>query len=304
MFPFVKYRKFYFLFSFTLMIASIVFLLVWGLNFSIEFTGGSELRFEYKSNVPDISAIKDYFQKLNLENISIRRFGDKGVIVRAKEMDAATQQKLFSELKKNENINPESITFEDIGSVIGKETTKKAFKAIIFSIVAIILYVAFAFRKMGRGTRPWEYGIATVIALIHDVLLPVGIFSFLGHFKGIEFSLPVLTALLTIFGYSVNDTVVVFDRIRENQFRFSRLDFDQVVDKSLNQTLRRSINTSLTTLFVLFALFFLGGESLKYFSLALILGIAFGTYSSIFLASPLLVSWYKVKLTKNKKMFK
>ena len=149
---------------------------------------------------------------------------------------------------------------------------------------------------MGRGTKPWEYGIATVIALIHDVLLPVGIFAFLGHIKGVEFSLPVLTALLTIFGYSVNDTVVVFDRIRENQFRFGRLDFEEVVDRSLNQTLRRSINTSLTTLFVLLALFFLGGESLKYFSLALILGTVFGTYSSIFLASPLLVSWYRMKL--------
>ncbi len=298
MFPFVKYRKFYFLFSLILVSASIIFLALWGLNFSIEFTGGSELRFEYKNEVPDISSVREYFEKLNLENISIRRFGEKGVIIRAKEIDAKTQKQLFSELKKNEEINPESIIFEDIGSIIGKETTKKAFKAIILSIVAIILYVAFAFRKMGKGTKPWEYGIATVIALIHDVLLPVGIFSFLGHIQGIEFSLPVLTALLTIFGYSVNDTVVVFDRIRENQFKFARLDFEEVVDKSLNQTLRRSINTSLTTLFVLLALFFLGGESLKYFSLALILGIAFGTYSSIFLASPLLVSWYKMKLTR------
>ncbi|MCD6114906.1 protein translocase subunit SecF [bacterium] len=296
MFPFVKYRKIYFLFSLILVIASIVSLALWGLNFSIEFTGGSELRFEYKNEVPDISSIKEYFEKLNLENISIRRFGEKGVIVRAKEIDAKTQEQLFSELKKNEEINPESITFEEIGSIIGKETTKKALKAIILSIVAIILYVAFAFRKMGRGTKPWEYGIATVIALIHDVLLPVGIFAFLGHIKGVEFSLPVLTALLTIFGYSVNDTVVVFDRIRENQFRFGRLDFEEVVDRSLNQTLRRSINTSLTTLFVLLALFFLGGESLKYFSLALILGTVFGTYSSIFLASPLLVSWYRMKL--------
>jgi len=298
MFPFVKYRKFYFLFSLALVGASIIFLAIWGLNFSIEFTGGSELRFEYKNAVPDSSIIKEYFEKLNLENISIRRFGEKGVIVRAKEIDAKTQEQLFSELKKNEQINPESITFEDIGSIIGKETTKKAFKAIILSIVAIILYVAFAFRKMGRGTKPWEYGIATVIALVHDVLLPVGIFAFLGHIKGVEFSLPVLTALLTIFGYSVNDTVVVFDRIRENQFRFGRLDFDEVVDRSLNQTLRRSINTSLTTLFVLFALFFLGGESLRYFSLTLILGIVFGTYSSIFLASPLLVSWHRMKLTR------
>ena len=296
MFPFVKYRKIYFLFSLILVIASIVSLALWGLNFSIEFTGGSELRFEYKNKVPDISSIKEYFEKLNLENISIRRFGEKGVIVRAKEIDAKTQEQLFSELKKNEEINPESITFEEIGSIIGKETTKKALKAIILSIVAIILYVAFAFRKMGRGTKPWEYGIATVIALMHDVLLPVGIFAFLGHIKGVEFSLPVLTALLTIFGYSVNDTVVVFDRIRENQFRFGRLDFEEVVDRSLNQTLRRSINTSLTTLFVLLALFFLGGESLKYFSLALILGTVFGTYSSIFLASPLLVSWYRMKL--------
>ena len=137
MFPFVKYRKIYFLLSLILVIASIVSLALWGLNFSIEFTGGSELRFEYKNEVPDISSIKEYFEKLNLENISIRRFGEKGVIVRAKEIDAKTQEQLFSELKKNEEINPESITFEEIGSIIGKETTKKPLRQLSFLLLLL-----------------------------------------------------------------------------------------------------------------------------------------------------------------------
>ncbi|MCD6429201.1 protein translocase subunit SecF [bacterium] len=301
MFSFVKYRKIYFTLSSLLIIGSIVSLVLFGLNLSIEFTGGSELRFEFKEAAPSSQEIEKYFEEFNLENILIRKFGERGVIVRMKEISNDVQNKIFEKLKGDERINPETVTFEEIGGLIGKETTKKAMKAIVFSIIAIILYVAFAFRKAGGPIRSWEYGIATVIALIHDVLIPVGIFSFIGHFRGIEFSIPILTALLTIFGYSVNDTVVVFDRIRENLSRHGRSEFSEVVDISLNQTLGRSVSTSLTTLFVLLALFFVGGESLRYFSLALILGIAFGTYSSIFLASPLLISWYSKKLTKRSK---
>ncbi|GAG34222.1 unnamed protein product, partial [marine sediment metagenome] len=156
---------------------------------------------------------------------------------------------------------------------------------------AIVIYVAVVFRKVSKPIKSWQYGIATVIALIHDVLIPVGVLAVLGHFWSVEFSIPILTALLTIFGYSVNDTVVVFDRIRENLIVGKGETFDQVVNESLNQTLVRSINTSCTTLFVLLALFFFGGQTLNWFALALIIGTIAGTYSSMFLASTLLARW-------------
>ena len=301
MFSFVKYRKIYFILSSALGILGLISLIVYGLNFGIDFTGGSELSFQYKQASPPISQVDKFFQEFHLKNVSIRKFGDKGVMLRTREISPQLQTKIFNKLKSSDKIDSKTVNFEEIGSLIGKETTKKALTAIIFSVIAIILYVAFAFRKAAGPVKSWHYGIATVIALIHDVFLPVGIFSILGHYTGVEFSIPILTALLTVFGYSVNDTVVVFDRIRENLFRHRKLDFPEIVDISLNQTLGRSISTSLTTLFVLLALFFVASESLKYFSLALILGVTFGTYSSIFLASPLLVTWYQGRLKRGRR---
>ena len=159
-------------------------------------------------------------------------------------------------------------------------------------LAAIILYIAFAFRRVSRPVSSWFYGFFAIVALFHDIFIPLGVFSLLGHFKGVEIDTLFVTAILTVLGFSVHDTIVVFDRIRENlNLSRAKESFEEIVGKSLTQTITRSINTSLTVLIVLVAVFFLGAESTKYFSLALIIGIIAGTYSSIFIASPLLVTW-------------
>lgn len=294
MFPFIKYTKYYFIFSGILIAGSIFCLIYFGLNLGIDFVGGSLLKVEYFSERPPIEEIAQKIYGAGLVNVSFRNIGDKGIAIRTKDIDEETRTALYNAFSADPNVDKDSLSFEKVGAVVGQETKRKAAYAIGFSLVAIILYVAFAFRKISRPIRSWEYGLATIIALAHDVLIPLGVISYLGRFAGLEFSIPTLTALLTIFGYSVNDTVVVFDRIRENLIK-ERGEFDEAVDKSLNQTLQRSLNTSLTTLFVLLAIFFFGGGSLKDFALILIIGIISGTYSSIFLASPILVKWFKLK---------
>ncbi len=183
---------------------------------------------------------------------------------------------------------------ETIGPAISSQLKKRSVKAAIAVILAIVLYIAYAFRKVSKPVKSWKYGITAIIALFHDVLITMGIFAILGKYLDVEIDIPFVVAMLTILGYSVNDTIVVFDRIRENLIKHGYDRFAQMVNKGVNETLVRSLNTSVTTLLVLSALFFFGGESIHYFSLALIIGIILGTYSSIFLASPLLVVWKKL----------
>jgi len=294
MFPFLRYKKYYFIFSGLLTSASIFFLVYFGLNLGIDFVGGSILRVEYKDKRPPIEEISAKISQVGLTQFSFRMAGEKGLMIKTKDIDPETKAKLVQIFTSDPNVDSDKTDFEKVGAVVGKETEKKAIWATIFSIIAIVLYISFAFRQVSRPVRSFEYGIATIVALLHDVLISLGLVALMGKFYLTEFSIPILTALLTIFGYSVNDTVVVFDRIRENLLKSSK-DFEEVVDISLNQTLTRSVSTSLTTLFVLIAIFLFGGETLKDFSLVLIAGIASGTYSSIFLASPLLVLWYKRK---------
>ena len=291
MFNFVKYRKFYYSFSGLLVISAIASLIVYGLNFGIDFTGGSILRVEYKNNRPHLSEVRNSLPK-NLRGISLNYFGKNGISIQSKELSETERSQLFAEFQKDPRVDRNKMNYEAVGGIVGKETRKKAETAIILSIAAMIAYIAFAFRKVSRPVNSWKYGIATTIALLHDVSIPIGLISILGKFYGVEFTVPILTALLTIFGYSVNDTVVVFDRIRENLTKNRGHSFEEIVNKSLNQTLVRSFNTSFTTLLVLFAIFIFASHSLKYFSLTLIIGIVSGTYSSIFLASPILISWY------------
>lgn len=289
---FLKYRKVFFLISGILVLGSIVFLAVFGLKFGIDFTGGSILEVEYEESRPSNQEIKDDLAELDLGEILIQPTGEKGIILRMRETSEDIHQEVLRRLRGDKEL--EEIRFEAIGPVIGQEVKEKTKIVIILALVSILFYVTFAFRGVSRSVKSWQYGIATLIALFHDVLIPIGVFAVLGKLYSVEISVPIITALLTVFGYSVNDTVVVFDRIRENLLK-KNLPFKEAVNKSLNQTLSRSISTSLTTLFVLSAIFFFGGYTLRYFSLALILGIALGTYSSICLASPILVSWLKWK---------
>jgi preprotein translocase subunit SecF len=182
-------------------------------------------------------------------------------------------------------------TFDSIGPLLGAEALRKALVSIVLVIVGIVLFITFAFRKVSEPVSSWKYGLTAIIALIHDVIIPTGLFSILGHFYGYEVDTLFVTALLVILGFSVHDTIVVFDRVRENlRLSSSRKSFPEVVGDSISQTIVRSINTSMTTLIALIVLYFVGGSTTEHFSLALIVGIAAGTYSSIFIGSALLVT--------------
>jgi preprotein translocase subunit SecF len=294
---FVKYSKVYFTFSGIFILASLASLFFFGLNPGIDFTGGSILEVEYQEQRPLNQEIRELLTGLELGEFSLQPTDEKGLILRMKDIKEETHQEIISKLKENSDGGLEELRFESIGPIIGKELKDKTGIVVVLSLLAILLYIAIAFRKLSFPVKSWQYGFVSLFALFHDALIPLGIFSFLGIFYEIQITIPVIVALLTVIGYSINNTVVVFDRIRENLFkRTGGSDYQDTVDISLNQTLSRSINTSLTTLFVLAAIFFFGGETLKYFALMLILGIISGTYSSLFLAGPLLVAW--LKLTK------
>lgn len=199
-----------------------------------------------------------------------------------------------------ENASIKEKRFDSIGPVIGNELKKSAVWAIVIALIAIVLYIGFAFRKVSFPVSSFKYGIIATIALFHDVIITFGVFAVLGHFYGVEIGISFVAAILAILGYSVNDTIVVFDRTRENLLKSGIDDFEEVVNKSVNETLIRSINTSFTTLIVLAALYLFGGDTIKYFVVALMVGISAGTYSSIFIASPLLVTWQKWDLRRQK----
>lgn len=218
--------------------------------------------------------------------------GEGHIIIRSHKISEEGRLSIIATLQKQyPKVNQER--FDDIGPSVGKELKNKSIKAVIILLIVITIYISIVFRTMGRVLSPWALGIAAIVALIHDVIVPIGVFSLLGYYGGVEISAVFVAALLTILGYSVSDTVVIFDRIRENVIRFgSKESFGELVHRSIKQTLTRSINTSMTTLLSLLAIFFFGGESIKYFALALIIGIISGTYSSMFIASPIVVWWH------------
>jgi len=291
----VKYRKIYFFFSALLIIGSILSLVFWGLRFGIDFTGGSLMEVEFLNQRPGNQEIQERLSGLDLGQINLQPTGDKGLIIRLKDIDEETHQSIL------ENIGLVEIAekrFESIGPLIGQELKQKAIWAIGLALIAIILYIAWSFRKVSRPVASWQYGLVAIVALFHDILITLGFFSVLTHFREIEIGLPFVAAFLTILGYSVNNSIVIFDRVRENLLKTNWDDFGQVINQSVGQSLTRCLNTALTTLFVLLSIFFLGGQTIKYFSLALVVGIIVGTYSSIFITGSLAVSWYNRKYQK------
>ena len=288
-------RKIYYAISAIFIVASIIALLLWGLKFGIDFKGGSILEVVYPDGKrPETNQIIDSLKPVKLNDLRISPVGDNGVNFRFRETDEVTHQEIIKILSGN----IEERRFSSIGPTIGTELKQKSVKAIIIVLFGISLYIAWAFRKVFRPLSSWRYGAVTLLALFHDLIIPIGLFAFLGHFYGVEVGTNFIVALLVILGFSVHDTIVVFDRIRENLKRYASLDFVSLVNQSVNETLVRSINTSFTVLLTLLALYVFGGESLRYFILALMIGIFSGTYSSIFIASPLLVSWFRA-LNKN-----
>ena len=293
MFSFIKHKRIYFTFSIILILVSALALTIYGLEWGIDFTGGSILELNYKEGRPSISEVKESLNDFDLGDARVQFSGDEGIMIRTKDISEEVHQQVILKLREGGSL--EELKFEKIGPIMGKELKQKTTLVAILSIIAILLYITIAFGRVSRPIASWQYGIASLIALSHDVLIPLGMFAVLGKLYGVQITIPVITALLTVIGYSINNTVVVFDRVRENLIRDRKSDFRDIVDKSLNETLTRSLNTSLTTLFVLFAIYFFGGETLRYFSLALITGLICGTYSSLFLAAPLLVSWLEWK---------
>lgn len=244
---------------------------------------------EFQNQRPSNDEISKALSEFDLGEIIVQPIGERGAVLRFKGVDEEIHGKILSKL--NELAPVEEKNFQYIGPSVGNELKNKTLMSIALALLAITLYIAFAFRKVSRPVASWKYGITSLIALFHDILIPLGIFSFLGRFYNAEITIPIIAALLTILGFSVHDTIVIFDRIRENILRKGTGLFNETVNWSLNQTVGRSVSTVVTVLLVMLSLFFFGGQTLKYFSLALIIGISSGTYSSIFIAGPLLVTW-------------
>lgn len=257
------------------------------------------MQISFSQSTPPTEELRKSLEAIGLHNSVVQTVGDKGVLFRTNFLSEDEHQNVLKALKtqyQTENNTLNEVSFETIGSSVSQQLRSRAVWAIIFVNIGIILYVAYAFRKVSRPVASWKYGLLAIVALIHDVLLVMGVFSLLGHLQGVEVDIAFVVAILTVLGYSVNDTIVVYDRIRENLIRKSSADFAETVNTGLNETLMRSINTTLKTMLPLFALYFLGGSTLHNFTLALLIGIASGAYSSIFIASPLLVIVHKWQL--------
>lgn len=283
-------RNWYFLISLLIIIPGLLSLFVYGLKLSIDFTGGSRISLQSPStSTTTVNHVRDAFIAQHAEVASIQS-SRNSIVVRTAPID--TKQEAAA-LKIVQKIDPniKQVEYETIGPTVGREITVNAFKAIVVASLLIILYIAWSFRSIPKPASSWRFGVCAILALIHDVLVLIGLFSIFGHFFNVEVDSLFVTAVLTVIGFSVHDTIVVFDRIRENLLRTSNTPFPQVVNDSILQTLGRSLNTSLTAMLVLFALLLFGGESTRWFIVALLIGIASGTYSSIFNASPLLVVW-------------
>ena len=285
----IKHKKIFIGISIILVALSVASLFVFGLKIGIDFKGGALTEVAYKEARPAQADLDSALQSLNLGSISIQPTGDAGYIVKSRDLNEVEHALILKTLSSDGKNILEEKSFNSIGPSVGKELTNKAIMAIILVSLGIIFFIAFAFRKVSKPVSSWRYGIIAVITLLHDVAIPVGVFTLLSHFKGVEVDTLFVVAVLTVLGLSVSDTIVVFDRIRENIRSRTDMKFDEIVGKSLKQSYVRSICTSLTVILVLLCLFFFGPVSTKYFSLMLTAGMFFGTYSSIFLASPLLV---------------
>jgi len=288
----VKYRRIFFTGSLILIGVALYSLFSFGLNLGSDFTGGTVMEIEYAGVRPNVADVKTALANTKLESLSVVSVREKGLIVKAKVISETEKETINKALSLDGKAQFTEKRFSQVGPSLGKELTRKGMIAIVLVVLLIIIFVAVAFRQVSKHyMKSWKYGVAAIIALIHDITISAGAMALLGHFYGAEADALFLTALLTILGLSVNDTIVVFDRIRENLNRHASNDFAEVAGISINETYIRSINTTLTIIITLICLLIFGPESTRYFSAVLLVGMTVGTYSSIFVASNLLVEW-------------
>ncbi len=287
----IKHKKIFIGISIGLVVLSLISLSVFGFRVGIDFKGGALTEVTYKTARPAQADLEAALVPMNLGTVLIQPTGEMDYIIKSRDITEAEHTALLKTLSLDGKNELTETNFNSIGPSVGKELTNKAIVAIILVSIAIICFIAFAFRKVSKPVSSWRYGLIAIVTLLHDVAIPVGVFVVLSHYYGAELDTLFVVAVLTILGLSVSDTIVIFDRIRENlrSQNTNKMNFSEIVGRSLEQSYVRSICTSLTVILVLLALYFFGPISTKYFALMLTVGMFFGTYSSIFLASPLLV---------------
>ncbi len=287
-----KQRKLFFALSGVLSLVAIILLFVHPPRIGIDFTGGSLLEITAPNGI-SIDSVKQAVIGTPAEDASIRLSGERGISIRAKTLTEEEKQVILNKVQTDLAEEISIVRATTIGPSIGSSLTRKAVYGVLWAIIAIVLFITFAFRKVSKPVASWKYGMATIIALAHDVLISVGFYTALSITRGAEVDLLFVSAVLAILGYSVHDTIVVFDRVRErlrtNEERHNREDFVETVGKSIRETMGRSINTSLTIFLTLLALVIWGPSITANFALVLLFGVIIGTYSSICLASPLLI---------------
>ena len=297
----IRHKKIFIGISVSLVVLSLLSLFIFGLKIGIDFKGGALTEINYKTSRPTQADLAKPLTALGFGDILLQPTGDLGYIVKSRDLSDAEHATLLQTLSGGNVSVLTELSFNSIGPSVGQELTRKAILAVVLISITIICFIAFAFRKVSKPISSWKYGLIAIVTLLHDVAIPVGLFVILSHFYGAEVDTLFVVAVLTILGLSVSDTIVIFDRIRENlrnQSAIAKVNFSEIVGKSLEQSYVRSICTSLTVIIVLLVLFFFGPTSTRYFALMLTAGMFFGTYSSIFLASPLLVlieDWQKKK---------
>lgn len=284
-------------------LASLISIFIFGINFGIDFKGGALLEISYAEERISKETLQPELDALGYGNVIVQPTGELGYIIKTRDLTEPEHAEVLRVLSRNGQVQMKQENFNSIGPSVGRELTRKAIFAVVLASIAIICFIAYAFRKVSKPVSSWRYGIIAVVALLHDVIIPVGFYSVLSHFYGAEADTLFVVAILTILGLSVADTIVIFDRIRENLREHSQsahADFAEIVGRSLDQSFARSIATSLTLIFVLVALVFFGPSTVTYFAILLAIGTFFGTYSSIFLASPLLVYSFELQKTHKK----
>lgn len=301
-FNFTKYSTVYFIIAIVLILASIISILIFGLKLGMDFEGGSLVSIEYTDTRPTVDQVKAAINNIDgFKGAEIQLIGDKGVVIKvSKDISSANYTSVLTALETGFKINEQASGVQTISPLVGSELKNKTIIVVVAALIVMLLYIAVAFLNVSRPISSFGYGISSTLMLFHDIILPLGILAALGALYGVQLTIPVITALLTIVGYCINNTVVVFDRIRENLLKTKNMSYEEVVNKSLNETFTRCINTSLAVLLAIAPLyyFFRGEESLKYFTLTIGIGVVVGIFSSVFLASPLLVQWLKFRQSK------